>query len=124
MWRDGRPSVSRNCGCRSFAGARPRSSSLRVRKGDRQSRAFDPLAVSIRKIADGRAAVDLFAGNFRFSQTLRRKFFAVPINLPKVQTDRKSTRLNSSHSQISYAVFCLKEKKKKQSNYTIPTYLH
>src|SRR2546430_11839207 len=27
------------------------------------------------------------------------------------QTDRKSTRLNSSHSQISYAVFCLKKKK-------------
>src|SRR5688572_32092505 len=30
--------------------------------------------------------------------------------------DRKSTRLNSSHSQISYAVFCLK-KKKKQINH-------
>src|SRR3989475_2423684 len=29
--------------------------------------------------------------------------------------DRKSTRLNSSHSQISYAVFCLKKKKKKQT---------
>src|SRR2546427_6919506 len=28
------------------------------------------------------------------------------------QADRKSTRLNSSHSQISYAVFCLKKKKK------------
>src|SRR5205085_5774389 len=28
--------------------------------------------------------------------------------------DRKSTRLNSSHSQISYAVFCLKKKKKSQ----------
>src|SRR5256886_8285834 len=28
--------------------------------------------------------------------------------------DRKSTRLNSSHSQISYAVFCLKKKKKIQ----------
>src|SRR5688572_31639950 len=28
--------------------------------------------------------------------------------------DRKSTRLNSSHSQISYAVFCLKKKKTKQ----------
>src|SRR2546430_6021711 len=27
------------------------------------------------------------------------------------QLDRKSTRLNSSHSQISYAVFCLKKKK-------------
>src|SRR2546427_6244096 len=29
--------------------------------------------------------------------------------------DRKSTRLNSSHSQISYAVFCLKKKKKNNS---------
>src|SRR5688572_31782061 len=29
--------------------------------------------------------------------------------------DRKSTRLNSSHSQISYAVFCLKKKKKKKT---------
>src|SRR3712207_7363949 len=28
--------------------------------------------------------------------------------------DRKSTRLNSSHANISYAVFCLKKKKKKQ----------
>src|SRR2546430_11227900 len=31
----------------------------------------------------------------------------------EAQGDRKSTRLNSSHSQISYAVFCLKKKKKK-----------
>src|SRR2546430_17495036 len=31
--------------------------------------------------------------------------------------DRKSTRLNSSHSQISYAVFCLKKKKKKRTTY-------
>src|SRR2546430_2815327 len=30
--------------------------------------------------------------------------------------DRKSTRLNSSHSQISYAVFCLKKKKIKRQN--------
>src|SRR2546427_1593701 len=34
--------------------------------------------------------------------------------LQQVDIDRKSTRLNSSHSQISYAVFCLKKKKKKQ----------
>src|SRR5688572_32064756 len=33
--------------------------------------------------------------------------------------DRKSTRLNSSHSQISYAVFCLKKKKKKKHNTTL-----
>src|SRR5688572_31079027 len=31
---------------------------------------------------------------------------------PATSGDRKSTRLNSSHSQISYAVFCLKKKKK------------
>src|SRR2546421_11792340 len=30
--------------------------------------------------------------------------------------DRKSTRLNSSHDQISYAVFCLKKKKNKNTN--------
>src|SRR2546430_5674794 len=30
------------------------------------------------------------------------------------RVDRKSTRLNSSHSQISYAVFCLKKKKKRK----------
>src|SRR5688572_32533325 len=34
----------------------------------------------------------------------------VPVD--QLQIDRKSTRLNSSHSQISYAVFCLKKKKK------------
>src|SRR2546430_8782395 len=33
--------------------------------------------------------------------------------------DRKSTRLNSSHSQISYAVFCLKKKK---INYSVVSY--
>src|SRR2546430_5180235 len=33
---------------------------------------------------------------------------------PRLLSDRKSTRLNSSHSQISYAVFCLKKKKKKK----------
>src|SRR5688572_31205289 len=40
---------------------------------------------------------------------------------PERCEDRKSTRLNSSHSQISYAVFCLKKKKKRNSNYRIGT---
>src|SRR5688572_32562786 len=34
--------------------------------------------------------------------------------------DRKSTRLNSSHSQISYAVFCLKKKTTKPTNTPLP----
>src|SRR2546430_13738416 len=37
--------------------------------------------------------------------------------------DRKSTRLNSSHSQISYAVFCLKKKKKIKTIYHISTHI-
>src|SRR2546430_7558052 len=37
--------------------------------------------------------------------------------------DRKSTRLNSSHSQISYAVFCLKKKKTREFIKQLP-YLH
>src|SRR2546422_3398148 len=43
-----------------------------------------------------------------------------PVDLPGLATftatiDRKSTRLNSSHGYISYAVFCLKKKKNKKS---------
>src|SRR2546428_4284268 len=41
-----------------------------------------------------------------------------------VREDRKSTRLNSSHDQISYAVFCLKKKKKKQPPSTKLIHLH
>src|SRR2546430_9180637 len=38
------------------------------------------------------------------------------------RVDRKSTRLNSSHSQISYAVFCLKKKKHRYiKTHTVPT---
>src|SRR2546427_3401426 len=47
----------------------------------------------------------------------RFDFDALARMLPRPeQEDRKSTRLNSSHSQISYAVFCLKKKKKKIGN--------
>src|SRR2546430_11815217 len=38
-----------------------------------------------------------------------------PSREPQTKLDRKSTRLNSSHSQISYAVFCLKKKKHYQT---------
>src|SRR5438034_6063777 len=41
---------------------------------------------------------------------------ALPVVSPaeQLEADRKSTRLNSSHTVISYAVFCLKKKKKKK----------
>src|SRR5258708_38549093 len=40
---------------------------------------------------------------------------AVERQFPDAEIDRKSTRLNSSHQIISYAVFCLKKKKKKSN---------
>src|SRR5699024_5869811 len=39
------------------------------------------------------------------------------LDMRKLKLDRKSTRLNSSHVSISYAVFCLKKKKRKDSKY-------
>src|SRR5207247_10956058 len=42
---------------------------------------------------------------------LGHALFAEQPNVPYAQEDRKSTRLNSSHEWISYAVFCLKKKK-------------
>src|SRR2546422_4160893 len=44
------------------------------------------------------------------ARLLSRRADSVPSGDPR---DRKSTRLNSSHGYISYAVFCLKKKKKK-----------
>src|SRR3712207_7165055 len=54
-------------------------------------------------------------------RSVRRRWSAVA-----VRGDRKSTRLNSSHANISYAVFCLKKKKQKTiyDSYAIwPSYL-
>src|SRR3712207_7257521 len=53
-------------------------------------------------------------------ETVQRKHtFAIVdevdnILIDEARTDRKSTRLNSSHANISYAVFCLKKKKTKK----------
>src|SRR5690349_23393515 len=53
-------------------------------------------------------------------QTIKKEFAEVKsrkvrklLEVKHIETDRKSTRLNSSHVEISYAVFCLKKKKKK-----------
>src|SRR2546421_2352415 len=47
-----------------------------------------------------------------------RMLVCAPRRAHDEEEDRKSTRLNSSHDQISYAVFCLKKKKKKRSERT------
>src|SRR5205809_7886542 len=54
-----------------------------------------PTSLGNQRLCDDRIAVEMTGENFVHCQ------------------DRKSTRLNSSHGYISYAVFCLKKKKKK-----------
>src|SRR3712207_8978190 len=44
-------------------------------------------------------------------ERLTRRVRSVSQRLEGIEEDRKSTRLNSSHANISYAVFCLKKKK-------------
>src|SRR3712207_7599301 len=73
---------------------------------------------------------------FRSAQELRRRltpetrlailwikdvWHRVPFYPDQVSGDRKSTRLNSSHANISYAVFCLKKKRQKTPIYVLCT---
>src|SRR2546427_9096718 len=69
------------------------------------------------------------AARLGFSLAPEQPFAVGMFFLPtdRAARDRKSTRLNSSHSQISYAVFCLKKKKKIPKDThttTIQTYNH
>src|SRR2546427_7627834 len=62
-------------------------------------------------------------GQDRFGQPIHEHAHAArQLAALGVDQDRKSTRLNSSHSQISYAVFCLKKKKKRTSTTEQPDY--
>src|SRR5438477_8599130 len=61
------------------------------------------------------------------AQEVLTEFLGVEVgveNLPLRNSDRKSTRLNSSHMSISYAVFCLKKKKKHNISTTISRNLY
>src|SRR2546426_6925914 len=62
--------------------------------------------------------VELVCSERRNRPDGRRKYLAcndLRATARQIVTDRKSTRLNSSHLVISYAVFCLKKKKKKEA---------
>src|SRR5438067_8251895 len=84
-----------------------------------RSRAGDPLALQVRSperwlslaLEDGsRTSVPILDGEAR-----------LPSRIGTDVRDRKSTRLNSSHVSISYAVFCLKKKNKKKNTQKSPS---
>src|SRR5690606_39873639 len=75
----------------------------------------DTLKVHVRVTEGNRTRIQIFqgvvirrqGGGARETFTVRKVSYGVGVE----RTDRKSTRLNSSHVKISYAVFCLKKKR-------------
>src|SRR2546430_17316239 len=55
---------------------------------------------------------DVFPSGYQEIERIVQEIDVIWLPRGSSEPDRKSTRLNSSHSQISYAVFCLKKKKK------------
>src|SRR2546430_6591704 len=68
------------------------------------------LAAGVNPLKELRAAK--LTADMKHSHGVQRRVGKIKEFAKADQQDRKSTRLNSSHSQISYAVFCLKKKKK------------
>src|SRR5256886_5640940 len=58
----------------------------------------------------GKRGLDTRVPALALDRVHQRRLFTADVGA-RAAVDRKSTRLNSSHSQISYAVFCLKKKK-------------
>src|SRR2546426_8951248 len=71
---------------------------------------------------DGRRPIYPGAAHLHVAPRTHRQSFDGPAR--RSPQDRKSTRLNSSHLVISYAVFCLKKRKKKRSNTCISSNSH
>src|SRR2546426_9303618 len=92
---------------------------VRVGSGHDSSTAVSVTRASICEIRSGTEKMGtvtvLESREARFFETrVRMRYTRISPRCARI--DRKSTRLNSSHLVISYAVFCLKKKKKRQSN--------
>src|SRR5438874_10302187 len=69
-------------------------------------------------------ALPIFNGSHAEAVNDRWAFKLAAGYLTQDPLDRKSTRLNSSHVEISYAVFCLKKKKKKKTKSIAHSNIH
>src|SRR5207302_11033748 len=80
----------------------------------------DALPICSRRLSSGGRVRTCSAASSRTGRSTpssSRRCFSATCT-PRAARDRKSTRLNSSHVKISYAVFCLKKKNKKKTNST------
>src|SRR5215211_9397663 len=94
-----------------------RRSAPRRREGDR-GRSSSARSAGRRASSPGRARSRAAGQAVREAQASSRPLL-LRSRIAAVPRDRKSTRLNSSHTVISYAVFCLKKKKKNNQNHLI-----
>src|SRR5688572_29873898 len=93
----------------------------RVSTGGRDPfRKYEPPRPAMKRVANQSPIPSI---QERINAYKAQKAAAMSARMPAPKPDRKSTRLNPSHSQISYAVFCLK-KKKKQTITNMPRNYH
>src|SRR2546430_9165450 len=82
--------------------------------GEQTEQVFDNLAAILEEAGSGLDRIvktTVFLANLDDFQGMNEVYAQRVGEPPPARSDRKSTRLNSSHSQISYAVFCLKKKR-------------
>src|SRR2546427_8400306 len=91
----------------------PTPARKRPKPGERREQILQALAAMLEKPGAERITTAALAAHLGVSEAALYRHFASKAQM--FEGDRKSTRLNSSHSQISYAVFCLKKKKKPSS---------
>src|SRR5258708_27448240 len=84
---------------------------IRRSRGDRQR---DAIVSAVRELLQERSFADLSVSTISERAGVARSGFYFYFDSKYAVLDRKSTRLNSSHQIISYAVFCLKKKKKRK----------
>src|SRR3712207_7709027 len=80
----------------------------------RQDRPSSPRLVHVRPPGSPSAPIEVVTR----PDLARARPWAITTDHIRVWKDRKSTRLNSSHANISYAVFCLKKKKQLHTDFT------